>query len=98
MLRPPTRICPLVGDSAAEEQLEQRALARARRAGEPDELALLDAQGDVVQHRRVARVRLLDVEELDHGQVAPASQILIEQMPPLNVQLRMPGIETEVQT
>ena len=81
----------------AEEQAQERALPRARRAGEPDELALVDLQGDVVQHRRVAGVGLLDVEELDHGPHTPASQIRMVQVPVEVVQVKVPGSEGAVQ-
>jgi hypothetical protein len=50
----------------AEEQLEQRALPRSGRPGQPDELALLDAQRDVIEHRGVAGVGLVHVEQLNH--------------------------------
>src|SRR5207237_5687519 len=87
---------PAGGLLRAEEEPQERALAGAGRAGEPDELALLDAQGDVVQHGGVAGISLLDVEELDQGPVpASAAQIWIVQGAPL-LQVSVPGNEDEV--
>ena len=47
----------------AVDQLEERALARARRAGDEDELAALDGQVDAAQHRRVGAEHLEHVLE-----------------------------------
>src|SRR5207249_12214483 len=86
---------PAGGLLRAEEQAQQGALPGARGAGQPDELALVDAQGDVVENGRIAGVDLLDVKELDHGHV-PASQILIVQGAPLLSQVSVPGNEDDV--
>src|SRR5206468_4617257 len=80
----------------AEEEPQECALARARRAREPDELALLDAEGDVVEDGRVPGVDLLDVEELDHGPHTPASQMRMVQMVNPLSQVSVPGNEGEV--
>ena len=66
MLRPASRIWPRVGQLLAEQEADEGRLARAGRADEEDELALVDLDGDVAQRDRRALVRLGDVLESDH--------------------------------
>ena len=49
----------------AEREPEQGRLAAAVRAGDRDELALLDAQVDVLQHLRPLAVREVDPGQLE---------------------------------
>jgi hypothetical protein len=61
---------PLVGPLGGEDQLEQGALAGARRAGEEDEGALLDGERDVVEGHDFLAPRaeaLAHLLEDDHG-------------------------------
>jgi hypothetical protein len=48
------------------DELEHRALARARGTGEEDELPAIDVEGDVVDRGAALRVLLRDVGEADH--------------------------------
>src|SRR5207248_1235311 len=48
------------------DQAEERALSRAARPGEEDELALVDRERDVLQGETGARVFLIDLMEADH--------------------------------
>ena len=57
---------PLLG----EQQLHDGGLAGAGVAGEEDELALADPEGDVLQGQRAVRIGLVDVGEADHGREA----------------------------
>ena len=51
----------------AEQQAQERRLARARRSDEEDELALLDVDGHVAERDDVALVDLGDVLEAQHA-------------------------------
>jgi hypothetical protein len=51
----------------AQQQPEERRLPRATRAGEEDELALVDRERQAVEGRDVGAVDLGDVVEFDHG-------------------------------
>ena len=68
MSRPATRTRPPVATSSRSKQLEERRLARARRADEEDELALGDLEGDVAEGDDIALVDLGDVFEANHGE------------------------------
>jgi hypothetical protein len=49
-----------------QDQLQQRRLSRAARAGEKNELAFLDVKGDVMKRSRVLIEAFRDVVEVDH--------------------------------
>ena len=51
MSTPPTRIVPRVRPIQARDEVEQRALARARGPHEGQELRCGDGEGNVLQHR-----------------------------------------------
>jgi hypothetical protein len=53
----------------AEEQPQERRLARTARAGEEGELAALERERDVAQAVRPARVAQVDVVHLDHARL-----------------------------
>ena len=55
--RPAIRIAPGVGAVDARHDLQQRALARAVAADDPEELALVDVEGDAAQRAQLARGR-----------------------------------------
>jgi hypothetical protein len=64
----PDQDLPLRGQLLAEDELQERGLARPRGPGEERELALLDVEGDVGERGGLAVVLLVDVEGLDHSE------------------------------
>src|SRR5215471_987699 len=63
----------LAGPLLSQDQPQEGGLARARRADQEDELALLDVETDVLQSRpALVGVRLSDVIEVDHRPITRA--------------------------
>ena len=70
MRLPPTLISPEVGWSRPADEIQQRGLARARRAHQRDEVALGNVEAEAVQHFDLllaALVGLRDTPYLNHG-------------------------------
>ena len=63
---PATMICPRLGQELAQQQPDERRLARARVAHDEDELARADLDVDVVEGGLVGDVGLRDAPHRDH--------------------------------
>src|SRR5690606_7671994 len=67
----------LVRHLLPEQETQQRGLAGAARAGQEDELALIDAQVQVPQGINPAAVHLRDVAGFDHGALSRIRRIMV---------------------
>ena len=65
-IAPPDDQASFAGDVLAQQEPQQRRLARPARTGQEDELSLVDAQGQIAHRVDAAAVHLGDVLRFDH--------------------------------